>query len=79
MLTRMSTIFLQDLNTEILLKLIRIEEEEDTRLSFILTSDSRDSCCQFEYFSMDSGNWHGNRKILKAVKRLSKLFEENFN
>ena len=28
---------------------------------------------------MDSGNWHGNRKILKAVKSLSKLFEENFN
>ena len=57
-----STIFLQDPNTEILLKLIRIEEE-DTRPSFILTSDSRDSCCQFEYFSMDSGNWHGNKKI----------------
>ena len=54
-------------------------EEEDTQSSFILVSDSRDSCCQFEYFSMDSGNWHGNRKILKAVKSLSKLFEENFN
>ena len=75
------TIFLQDPNIEILLNLIRMEEEEDnTQSSFILTSDSRDSCCQFEYFySMDSGNWHGNRKILKAVKSLSKLFEENFN
>ena len=73
-----STIFLQDPNIEILLNLIRMEEE-DTQSSFILTSDSRDSCCQFEYFSMDSGNWHGNRKILKAVKSLSKLFEENFN
>ena len=74
------TIFLQDPNIEILLNLIRMEEEDNTQSSFILMSDSRDSCCQFEYFySMDSGNWHGNRKILKAVKSLSKLFEENFN
>ena len=56
---------LQDPNIEILSELIR--REEDTRPSFILTSDSRDSCCQLEYFSMDSGNWHGNKKILKAV------------